>query len=594
MQLDEAMKAASLNFPSDSRNPGFLLIVDEARVLLSTDHEDNVSGLNLFRLFRRALTDLARDSRLKKSLRVFAILSDTSSKISNFIPSVRQGFPSTRQNEFESCKLHDPFYLVANMDVLYRQGSTWREAFSKNSLFTLGRPMWCGAFLSERAPLTVVADLAERKILGGSTLQFIRQNNLFTAAQRMAVLNLRIPLNIVSVGFISENLPANHMRNVVAICPDRELVYSAYSAEPVLAYASSVLMKKEAQFSPFNILLELKNSLQFGIIDRGGIGEQLTAFLYILARDHCLQEAESKPSADSAEVPLTSVTELMNVLNPAYLTSLDAAKANKSVSDLARTNLDLILQGQVSFLQFIDMTYTPSIEDLEDAFLRGIAFVCRPGQAGVDLIIPVLLPENTGFGNYRFECRKQANKNVWPDSRDCFKGTNGQRVFSKDGEIANSLTKVKKLTYGLSRTRISCLCVQVKNSYTNDASANTFTNPWSAGIFTDYQPRPSLSVKHVLWSHAEIKVTHDYADPYALLTVFHRLTVPGINEPISKEHMELLNLLQDLLNTTKNPLIQVPTLQDKIIATTLTPASYKFEENMFDNKRKRAPRVTSN
>jgi hypothetical protein len=266
-------------------NPRFLLVVDEARELLGQRTESEV---NRFRIFRRALRNLGDDADLRLSLRLFAVLADTSSRISNFLASSRQGFPSTRLTDADNNRLHDLFYLVSNMDVLYNDNLALglAAAMEKKNLFTLGRPLWAATFkgsLSLAGSLADLARLAERKILGGSSANHLKsvavQGPAFNAIQKIAILNMRVPLNLCAVGLFSDALPANHMRNIASISKDRELVFSAYAAEPVLAYTAGKLMFEEPELSPFELLVELKRTMLLNMIDRGCIGEQLVAFL---------------------------------------------------------------------------------------------------------------------------------------------------------------------------------------------------------------------------------------------------------------------------------------------------------------------------
>jgi hypothetical protein len=53
---------------------------------------------------------------------------------------------------------------------------------------------------------------------------------------------------------------------------------------------------------------------------------------------------------------------------------------------------DSFLQGFVYFTHFVNVVYTPTLEDMKRFFSRGAAIFCRRMQEGIDCIIPVMLP----------------------------------------------------------------------------------------------------------------------------------------------------------------------------------------------------------
>jgi hypothetical protein len=344
-------------------------------------------------------------------------------------------------------------------------------------------------------------------------------------------------------------------------------------------------MSNEPELSPFHLLAELKRSMLLGMIDCGCIGEQLTAFFYILARDHCMRKAEA--STDPSVVPMTTVKDLLCSLNPEVKTSLTCflARINPNeVSQLSKeaamVNSNFFMRGNVSFLQFINITYTPTTEDLEDAFIRGVAFICRAGQAGVDIVIPVVLPENAVVGNVdTFAAPKIAKQGVWKNSEDFFRESNGisAPVSADDAQASQQ----QKLSIPGLRERISCLCVQVVNSPLNLKKANRFASPWGAGFF-DKHVRPCMSVKHLLWSTAKSDLTHNWINEFCSLTVFHRITIPkessddaATQKQLDDDHQRLTDVISVLLHTAANGLYQIRNLADKLQAATLFSAAYK-------------------
>jgi hypothetical protein len=357
-----------------------------------------------------------------------------------------------------------------------------------------------------------------------------------------------------------------------------------------------MLMSEEESFSPRQLLLELKRQLQYGLVNPGGIGEQLTAFIYILARDACIQDAEG-PSLGIDAVPLTTVSELLSKLNPASMTGLSEALEKILIVDVpsikvSRKNLDVLLQGKLSFLQFIEITYTPTIPDLVDAFLRGVAFVCRAGQAGVDLVIPVLLTKRYSR-DPMFDKPSRASRSIWPDSGSVLRESTSSGEYAseepgiemKEMDALLQEIEAKKLTANIDPGQMTCLCIQVKNSSQNLNDQDTYTNPWGAGILGESDTsRPSLSVKHVLGG--DPKLSYRLLDSMTYMTVFHGIQTPGI----APEVEILRDLIAVLLDTYANPLVHIDPMYAKVRSTALSPASFKIEKSTIfpsaDQKRK--------
>jgi hypothetical protein len=298
---------------------------------------------------------------------------------------------------------------------------------------------------------------------------------------------------------------------------------------------------------------------------------------------------------------MTDVKDLLSSLNPQIGESLDnfvTMETERIGKSCKRTeNCDIFLRGKVSFLQFVTVTYTPAIEDLEDAFIRGVAFVCRPGQAGVDIVIPVVLPEvNKAEKRVRIAAPKVATRAIWKNSEDLLKESDGITVPLSPSDIESS--EPRKLSIPGLRKRISCLCVQVKNSADNLKKADNYTNPWGAGVFSRSEVRPCMSVKHVLWSNASADITHRWVNSYCSLTVFHGITVPKESSPdpgqqkqFDEDHQKLTDLVSISLDTASNSLFQILKESEKRRATEIFPVVYKLKSPRSVRRRFRTFRI---
>jgi hypothetical protein len=566
----------------DGQPPCMILAVDEARELLNviTDKSSDAKGrsgseqtTNRFRLVRNALQVLAV-AVSKTKLRIFSVFTDTSSRISNFIPT-SQADPSRRAADpYLPLKLHKPFWLVLNSDIFYESNFEKAHAkssvaaiartalsaadllvvhFSKFCMYRIGRPLWTSLVYKS---YNDDVEFAAIKLLGGKS--FIdRAAYKPSVPEALAVLSARVPISLQAYGHLSADLPAQHMRLITGVSEDRELVFSEYGPEPVLAAASEDFMTNYDNFKPSDLLQVLRYQLSWGMVDTGGIGERMVALQYILARDRALA---SSISVDES-FPLISVKDLLLHLHSDSVSSL--ARASKMKSQSVESDMEAFLSGKTSFSQFIDVKYTPCVEDLLDAFLLGAAIICRPGQAGVDLVIPVMLPpsgsESAVEQSFSSQAKLSTDRSfkkipgVFQDSSAIvFDGLDKSAMQKKDpyfGSIAdmrkNWRAKTSMTSKLLSETadanvyqslleRMSCICINSKNSDENSASESDKISPdfahfcdvagtWGNASWS----KPFVSIKHVLHSaKASLRpMPHNASTPLR-----HGLILKGFDE----------------------------------------------------------------
>ena len=681
--------AAGPNGRGMHRSPCFLLVVDEARELLNSieKHSSNSSfdadkTTSSFRLFRNAMQELAEVVLARGSkLPLFAVLTDTSSRIGNFVPSAIED-PSSRAIPQRPKKLHNPFWLVQNSNIFFKSKvladaharsqhaanpiSTLSAPelldvhFKKACMYRIGRPLWQSL---DYIDCTQAVAFAESKLLGVSYIDLDKTQP--SLAQKMAVLNVRLPMSIHAYGTLSANLPAQHMRLVTGISEDRALVFGEYGPEPVLAAASENLMCTYPAFSPTQLLQTLREQISLGMVDAGDIGERSVVLTYLIARDRACKR-RSKEQIDKEAFPLITVEALLQELHansvsllkgnlrveipnkipkkqknkettaipaagagavPEAATEtatttkmlqgdieLDEATTANSVHDFehmevgvqadqetsskgednqvaeknetpppppppptivykSQSDLNDLLRGTVSFNQFIEVSYTPSVSDLLCAYLLGVGIMCRRNQAGVDLVIPVMLPARPGrseaafesASSLEFEGRKRLRSRVLHDDVS-YNATSQRGVFDnsssvmfadlkagakrkrdmlfgdieKMGDIWNPMTSIaSKLLGDLSEEerwsmteRMSAILVQVKNSPDSDSVDDANTTPERSvirdvcGTWSDPKWRKAyVAVKHVLLSNtAKLEAMRT---PSVLQ---HGLVLKGFNE----------------------------------------------------------------
>jgi hypothetical protein len=121
--------------------PNIFIVLDECRTLLQSDSTESESP---FRFFRKALRYIDRKDTSQRKGRVFAIVCDTSSKVSNFAlpkeldPSMRN--PHANSEYF----LHEPFVHVINVNKSLMgdiRNMTSDSFFAFENFLTIGRPI---------------------------------------------------------------------------------------------------------------------------------------------------------------------------------------------------------------------------------------------------------------------------------------------------------------------------------------------------------------------------------------------------------------------------------------------------------------------
>jgi len=185
--------------------------------------------------------------------------------------------------------------------------------------------------------------------------------------------------------------------------------------------------------------------------------------------------------------------------------------------DQVKDPLQQLLDGVTSFVSFIEVMYTPNVQDLLAAFLLGFALICRAGQAGVDIVIPVLLGSPISPEGPVWKHRGKHIPGVFRDNEslvfegvdteqrdDTFGSLAEMRAWKEKDSIASKLLEgfppdfVAELLQ-----KMSCICLQVKNSSQNRSADDEGIDPKRA-CFRDLDG----TWKHRVWSKPFIAVKH--------------------------------------------------------------------------------------
>jgi hypothetical protein len=228
-------------------------------------------------------------------------------------------------------------------------------------------------------------NIAIGKLVGGLDISVL-SNVQCSTEMALALLGCRFALNFHAYSSLVSALCNSHMATCLFILQNPEHIIAGYPSEPVLAEAAALASRR---FNPFKIdkLLEhLINQVKEGVVEAGYRGELVAKIILLLARD----------SAVLGDISDSPDTEAKSIINPCtvhrYLNHLCGAKVvNEKLVQKSIAGFQGFLQGLVYFTHFVNVVYTPTLEDMKTFFMRGAAIFCRRMQEGIDCIIPVML-----------------------------------------------------------------------------------------------------------------------------------------------------------------------------------------------------------
>jgi hypothetical protein len=391
------------------------IFFDEGREILNARVSDSRNA------FRHV-----RDAWKKEALppRVFVALTDTLSTLTNFAPPARADSSGRPDVPSEHGKqLFDPFYLLPNMDILARGDSKTRSAAraEPSDLFRFGRPLW-GGLLSAGLSVSGLVGFAKQKVLGGDFMVHWlncldgKNTESVEVAGRLrrasiAILSTRAAVNIAPSSHLANELVGGHLGVCVHTFPKRESMLVCYPSEPVVAEASAQLLNAMDGRGWAVALENLLQAIQVGELDAGKLGELVVRIVLLLAFD------AARSDSDGLYTGAVCLSDFL-----AALVGSDDSKAFFSTDD-DDADQDLAeawRQSTLTFTHFVPVSYLAKSCDFEAAWQRGAAFACKPGQPGVDALLPVRIHFK---GVFRYASVRVQIKNVatrhdssWPES----------------------------------------------------------------------------------------------------------------------------------------------------------------------------------
>ena len=578
-------------------NPTIVLIIDEARFMLDC----NLREISPFELFRRTLGKIGNLLKPSK-IKIFAILADSCGKLSSFTPSQRDESLNRAPTDSDRFKLFDPFFLVCNMDIFAdpRVPLKAEDAFKSLNIFKKGRPLWNG-FLSkgtsENAGLHEAVDVAFDKLYDD------RVNSPdCNIALSIACLNLRVALEIEESSSFAEILPARHMRFITGISSSRDMITSEYPSEPILSHAASIHMAQTSFLRPAITLHNCLAGLQNNFVKPEGLCSLMTQFVFILARDRCIfgprraSSEEDLPDIDANIIypPSFPCLTLREFLLQLHADSISTLKAKKLKSSSPRAKmLQTLLSASLNFSHFVKICYTPTVQDLRSAYLRGCAFACADNQAGIDLIIPLKLDKKITNSECVFKTTgEQAPQDGFFNDNDALLETELPQLaapragpIQSDGFInEEEEALIKSISETIHRRQypeepegtefplndFSFLLVKTKIYSNSEGKTYPKMHPGNCGIMDPNTiDRPFFALRNNMRGKNPIKrMATDTEKPFRfglVLGEFKTATTPCLNYHKLDEDEDLGDLITKLIDGRFKSVTHLPDMLDRLI-----------------------------
>eukprot|EP00961_Rhodomonas_salina_P090618 1219198-Rhodomonas_salina.1 len=361
---------------TESENAGgeqVLVVLDEAQYLINKEIDGGESSL--FRCLRRCMAT-SQDGVLG---RIFIVLVSTSSRVSNFWPSLEYSSASDRSGG-------DRHQLIIALETIDARSDTT----NREDIRGYGRPLWSA--YDPEAAFTIAAHklmLAPKS----STLAVaqIRQAQQAGSLGLLAIAIVRLALHVRPTHTDAQKLVSSHLATLLGLSENRESVAVAYPAEPVVAEAAARLWngwyneqphgtKRTPEHSAPTILEVVAEHVGSFLVATGELGEIVGKLLWLHAADQCARENPDQ----------------WMYWGPFQLS--DFAKAVVGGSLDLQGNWEGTMRVS-AFVQLSQSAFEEAPQSLlERMYLRGVAGVMPPGHKGADLMAPVKLKCASGYG----------------------------------------------------------------------------------------------------------------------------------------------------------------------------------------------------
>ncbi|KAJ1561795.1 hypothetical protein HK405_002832, partial [Cladochytrium tenue] len=235
----------------------------------------------------------------------------------------------------------------------------------------------------------------------------------FDEAFAAAVVRPRVPF-LVHRSDLASELVASYMWWCHGISEPHQHLVVGLPSEPVIADAGACWL----HFG--KILTKFAEAVSRGDVDVGNGGEVVAQLIVIFGRDSAMAGLSKGFATSSVAAPGIEEPREQDQLSPLFVATsaktftgeldvyifLQHTFASELVRGIAETSAELsqrtgladpVRVGKLSFTHFVPL-YEKATDPRELAVLfgRSAAIRCANGTAGVDLIIPVLMPDKNG------------------------------------------------------------------------------------------------------------------------------------------------------------------------------------------------------
>jgi hypothetical protein len=228
-------------------------------------------------------------------------------------------------------------------------------------------------------------------------------------ASSIAILSTRLLLDLapatVSAKRFEAELVRTHLRLLYSVHPDREIIVTGSSPEPVIAEAAARFMHHNLENgTPYmNFWGLLEKYVDHGLEAQGDIGALIGRAVSISAMDRVINNLPDKDVRELKYQTPVSVTDYYK----AFLTaeaweslrkSTPANRSKLSPASGKKTFEDAFKNGYFHFSHYGKANDTSPIQDLAAwaYWLRGTAILCQLNQDLPDRMIPIYFPECGG------------------------------------------------------------------------------------------------------------------------------------------------------------------------------------------------------
>jgi hypothetical protein len=376
-----------------------LYAFDEARSLIN-----ETQSKTSFHIVRRSFSIVQKNGKFPGQ---FAILTDTTSNVANFVP-IRPWDDSERL----ICggkKMFEPFFAIKSLDAFAESLNTPDRDLTLKSLelgYTkYGRPAF-HAMTKADSHGEILQLTSELLDILACKIVAARNPVKISNEQAVAILSILVPVNIAASHHLAAQLVSSNMRFCCCISEDRKLVYTAQLAEPTLARAALKLAVKHG----WDIIInQFSNLIGSAVMDKGYSGELAMQICCIaaFAKSHGLYQ--EKDPLEWAKIKSVTMTSFLNSLlsDKVYQDILQLLEKEQEIraksmvkrSDAKRevkrkVPIEMLDRMVVRVGQFVKFNSDVTQLVLLEYFKRGCGILCKTNNPGCDLIIPVFCSDD--------------------------------------------------------------------------------------------------------------------------------------------------------------------------------------------------------